>query len=132
MRRQLSITADQFAVPVNLAGVFHAGQEQLKVGFDIGCGGDAKVQPVPAKAGIGVVCLRAPRTIDKDGFPTVFTRSVVDVGIGPSQVVADMETPGSGEIDRTFAEPVDRDNGGGGRGLRVGKGKMESEEQEYE
>ncbi len=76
--------------------------------------------------------LRAPRAIGKDGFPTVFTRSVVDAGIGPSQVVADMETPGSGEIDCTFAEPVDSDDGGSRRGLRVRKAKIESKKQEHE
>jgi hypothetical protein len=104
----------------------------LKISFDIGCWCDAKVQPIPAKAGISVVRLRAPRTIDKDSFPTIFTRSVVDIGIGPLQVVADMETPGLGESDRTFAKPVDRDNGGSDRGLPLGKAKMESEKQENE
>ena len=56
--------------------------------------------------------LCAPRTIGKNGFPTIFTRSVVDAGIGPSQVVTYMETPGAGELDRTFPEPVDSDDPG--------------------
>ena len=53
------------------------------------------------------------------------------LGLGPSQVVADMETPGSGELDCTFAEPVDGDDRGIERGLRV-RAKRESEKQEHE
>jgi hypothetical protein len=78
------------------------------------------------------VVLRAPRPIGKNGFPTVLTGSVVDAGLGPSHVVADMETPGFGERDCTFAESVDRDDGEIRCGLRVGKAKRESEKQEHE
>jgi hypothetical protein len=60
------------------------------------------------------------------------TWSVVDAGLNPTQIVADMETPGPGKIDCAFAEPVDGDDGGRRRGLRLRRAKIESEKQEHE
>jgi hypothetical protein len=114
VRWQGSVLADQLAVPVNLAGVFQTGEEQSETGSNVRRGRNVQVQAIPPKPGIGIVALRAPGEVGPDGFPTVLAGSVVDVWAGPFQAVADMKTPGAGEIDGAFAQPVDGDDRGRG------------------
>ena len=68
-----------------------------------------QVQPVPAKAALGIVSLRTPGPVGLNGFPAILARRVIDVRLRPMRIVTRVKLPTAVEGDDTLSHAVEVD-----------------------
>ncbi len=107
MRWQRTSPPHKLSVPVNLVSVVNLRNQQGEVRVRSRRWCQAQMLPVPGKARIRRMPLRAPCGIGRELLPAVLSCRVVGSGISPLAVVADVKLPGTVERRSALAECVD-------------------------